>query len=159
MSLTMTMSLRGPLRSMLLSHLGGKVEAGLGKFLHGMECRAVTQAAAPTLWNEITSGGSFPRRASNRPMWSMEKDDRPAVRRALRQAQLYGYLIARHGRLLHPGGNHPLCDVQTSKDIVRSGWLRYRSGRYEITPEGLRVLVAAEYPSELAEHDKLPGAS
>jgi hypothetical protein len=38
----------------------------------------------------------------------MEKDDRPGVRRVLRQAQLYGYLIARHRRLFYPGGHHGL---------------------------------------------------
>ena len=47
-------------------------------------------------------------------------------------------------RLYHPGGDHPLCGVQLSKEIVRSGWLRFRSGKYEITPEGLRVLAAAK---------------
>ena len=74
----------------------------------------------------------------------MEKLARPTVQKALRQAQLYGYLVARHGRLHHPGGNDPLCDVQTSKQIVRAGLLRFRGGKYEITPEGLRTLAAAE---------------
>ena len=75
----------------------------------------------------------------------MEKDERRGVQqRALRQAQLYGHLVARHGRLYHPGGGEPLCGPQTSKEIVRSGWLRFRSGRYLITPEGLRVVGAAE---------------
>jgi len=50
-------------------------------------------------------------------------------------------LVARRGRLFHPGGDGPLCDVQTSKEIVRSGWLKYRDGKYVITPEGLRVLA------------------
>jgi hypothetical protein len=75
---------------------------------------------------------------------TVEMHDRLGAQRALRQAQLYGYLVARHGRLHHPGGNHALCGVQTSKEIVRSGWLRLRSGRYEITPEGLRALTAAQ---------------
>jgi hypothetical protein len=70
----------------------------------------------------------------------MEKRDRPVAQKALRRAQLHGYLIARHGRLCHPGGNNPICGVQTSKDIVRSGWLRLRGGKYELTPEGLRML-------------------
>jgi hypothetical protein len=69
-------------------------------------------------------------------------DGPKATLRALRQAQLYGYLIARHGRLYHPGGGRPICGVQLSKQIVRSGWLRFRSGKYELTPEGLRVLAA-----------------
>jgi hypothetical protein len=62
--------------------------------------------------------------------------------RTLRQAQLYGHLVARRGRLFHPLGDNSLCDVQTSKEIVRSGWLKYRDGKYVITPEGLRALVA-----------------
>jgi hypothetical protein len=37
------------------------------------------------------------------------------VQKALRQAQLYGYLIARHGHLYYPGGTRPLCGVQLSK--------------------------------------------
>ncbi len=74
----------------------------------------------------------------------METHDHLRAQRALRQAQLYGYLVARHGRLYHPGGNNQLCGVQASKDIVRSGWLRYRSGKYELTPEGLRMLTAME---------------
>jgi hypothetical protein len=40
--------------------------------------------------------------------------------KALRQAQLYGYLVVRHGRLYHPGGSRQLCGVQTAKDMVRS---------------------------------------
>jgi hypothetical protein len=72
-----------------------------------------------------------------------------ATQNALRQAQLYGYLVARHGRLYHPGGNRPLCGVQLSKVIVRSGWLRFRTGKYELTPEGLRVLEAEGYPENV----------
>jgi hypothetical protein len=70
----------------------------------------------------------------------MEKHDRRVIQRALRQAHLYGHLVARHGRLFRPGGDSPLCDVQTSKEIVRSGWLKYRDGKYVITTEGLRAL-------------------
>jgi hypothetical protein len=84
----------------------------------------------------------------------MEKRDRTGVKKVLRQAQLYGYLIARHGRLHYPGGNYPLCDVQASKDIVRAGCLRFRSGKYEITPEGLRVLAEWGYRSEPAKQTK-----
>lgn len=61
-------------------------------------------------------------------------------RKALRQAQLYGYLIARTDRLYHPGGNHPICSVYTAQEMVRSGWLSLRHGRYEITPDGRHVL-------------------
>ena len=64
-----------------------------------------------------------------------------ATQKALRHAQLYGHLIARHGRLHHPGGNRPLCGVQLSKDIVRSGCLTFCSGKYELTPEGRRRMV------------------
>jgi hypothetical protein len=60
--------------------------------------------------------------------------------RALRQARLYGYLINRTGRLYYPGGSHPVCSVRTAQEMVRAGWLVDRDGRYEIAPEGLRVL-------------------
>jgi hypothetical protein len=60
--------------------------------------------------------------------------------RALRQAQLYGYLINRTGRLYYPGGSHPVCSEQTAHEMVRAGWLVRRGGRYEITPVGLQVL-------------------
>src|SRR6516165_10023963 len=45
----------------------------------------------------------------------MERHERRGVQRTLRQAQLYGHLVARHGRLYHPGGGEPLCGPQTSK--------------------------------------------
>jgi len=60
--------------------------------------------------------------------------------RALRQAHLYGCLISRTGRLYYPGGNRPVCSVQTAEEMVRAGLLVQHDGRYEITHEGLRVL-------------------
>jgi hypothetical protein len=54
---------------------------------------------------------------------------------ALRQAQLYGYLIDRTGRLYYPGGSQPVCSVQTAQEM-----LVRRDGRYEVSPAGLRVL-------------------
>jgi hypothetical protein len=74
----------------------------------------------------------------------METLERRVVQRALRQARLYGHLVAQHERLYHPGGGEPLCGPRISKEIVRSGWLRFRRGKYLITPEGLRVVGAAE---------------
>jgi hypothetical protein len=71
----------------------------------------------------------------------MEKPPRHLLR-ALRQAQLYGYLIARDDALFHPGGNHALCRVHHAIHLVRTGWLVRRDGRYEITPEGMRALDA-----------------
>jgi hypothetical protein len=66
--------------------------------------------------------------------------DKPSLMRsALRQAQLHGYLVARTDRLYHPGGVRPVCGLQTAQEMVRQGWLVIRNGRYEITPEGLRV--------------------
>lgn len=62
--------------------------------------------------------------------------------RALRQAQLYGHLVARSDRLYHPGGNHPICGLPTAQEMVRSGWLIVRDGRYEITPEGMTAAAA-----------------
>ena len=69
----------------------------------------------------------------------MEKPS-PAMHRALRQAQLYRYLVVRTDRLYHPGGNQPVCSLQTGLEMVRSGWLMVRDGRYEITPDGLHTL-------------------
>jgi hypothetical protein len=66
----------------------------------------------------------------------------PSMLKTLRQAQLYGYLIARDDALFHPGGNHSLCGLHHARQMVRSGWLMIRNGRYELTPEGQRVLEA-----------------
>jgi hypothetical protein len=71
----------------------------------------------------------------------------PAMRRALRQAQIYGYLIARGDGLYHPGGSDPVCSAHTAQDMVRSGWLIVREGRYEITSEGRK----ATEPDELGD--------
>jgi hypothetical protein len=59
--------------------------------------------------------------------------------RALRQAQLYGRLIARDDGLFHPGGNRPVCSLHDAQEMVWSGWLAIREGKYEITPEGHRA--------------------
>ena len=67
----------------------------------------------------------------------MEKQDRHRMQSALREALLHGHLVARRGQLYCPGGTNPLCDVQTSKEIVRSRWLKFRDGKYVITPGGL----------------------
>ena len=75
---------------------------------------------------------------SKRHGWSVMQKSRI---RALRQAQLYGYLIDRTGRLYYPGGSHPVCSVQIAHEMVRDGWLIPRDTRYEITREGLRVLA------------------
>ena len=66
----------------------------------------------------------------------------PHLLRALRQAQLYGHLIVRADSLYHPGGNHPLCRLHHARQMVRSGLLAFRNGRYEITLEGLRLTGA-----------------
>ena len=67
----------------------------------------------------------------------------PHMLRAIRQAQLYRYLIARSDRLYHPGGSQPVCSLHTAHEMVRFGWLMLRDGRYEITPEG-RTLEPSE---------------
>jgi hypothetical protein len=61
----------------------------------------------------------------------------PQMLRTLRQAQLYGHLVARDDSLYHPGGNHSLCRLHHARQMVRSGWLILRDGRYEITTEGV----------------------
>lgn len=65
----------------------------------------------------------------------------PAMRRVLRQARLYGYLQAREGRLFHPGGNKPLCRVETAEAMARAGWLKREADRYAFTPEGASALA------------------
>jgi hypothetical protein len=65
--------------------------------------------------------------------------------RALRQAQLYGYLIARDDGLFHPGGNRALCRLHHARWMVRSGWLVTQDGRYKITPEGHRLIEARQH--------------
>jgi hypothetical protein len=77
----------------------------------------------------------------------MEKPS-PHLLRALRQAQLYGYLIARDDGLFYPGGNRSLCGLHHARMLVRSGWLVSRDGRYEITPEGM--LELSQYRTDLA---------
>jgi hypothetical protein len=72
--------------------------------------------------------------------------DKPRIR-ALRLARLYGYLVARTGRVYYPGGSRPVCSVQMALEMVRSGWLVRRGDRYEITPEGLRVLEPEPNPA------------
>jgi hypothetical protein len=71
----------------------------------------------------------------------MQTPSRHVVQKTLRQAQLYGYLVARNDRVYHPGGNNPLCSLQTAKEIARSGWLKFQDGRFEITPEGSKTLI------------------
>ena len=66
----------------------------------------------------------------------------PHMLRALRQAQLYGYLLARNDRLYHPGGSHPVCSTLTAKEMVELGWLTFRDGRFEVAPKGRRALEA-----------------
>ncbi len=63
----------------------------------------------------------------------------PGVRRALRQAQLYGHLVEREGKLYHPGGGQPVCGTQIAQALVRQGWVTRRDDRYEITPDGIRA--------------------
>jgi hypothetical protein len=69
----------------------------------------------------------------------MEKPS-AGMRRALRQAQVHGYLVARYGGLYRPGGTYPACSFQTAQEMVRSGWLIFRGGRYEVTPAGRRAI-------------------
>jgi hypothetical protein len=62
----------------------------------------------------------------------------PMMCRALRQAQLYGYLVNRSDRLYHPGASHPVCSIHTAREMVRCGWLTAQGDRYSITTEGSR---------------------
>jgi len=57
----------------------------------------------------------------------------PEMRRALREAQVW------YGGLYAPGGSRPVCELHTARAMVRSGWLIFRGGRYEVTPNGLHA--------------------
>jgi hypothetical protein len=61
------------------------------------------------------------------------------MKRALRQAQLYGYLIQRGRNLYHPGGNHPVCSLALALRMVEDGWLVIEDDLYKLTREGLRA--------------------
>lgn len=69
--------------------------------------------------------------------------DKPSaeMRRVLRQAQVYGYLVARYGGLYRPGGAYPVCGLTTGREMVQSGWLSFQGGRYEITQDGRRAVA------------------
>jgi hypothetical protein len=61
------------------------------------------------------------------------------MRRVLRQAHLYGRLVAHDGKLYYPGGNHRLCSEETAIEMVKAGLLRHRGDEYEITSDGIRA--------------------
>jgi hypothetical protein len=69
--------------------------------------------------------------------------------RALRQAQLYGYLIARDDGLFYPRGNRALCRLHHARGMVRAGWLVTHGGRYKLISDGRR---AAESHGAIASH-------
>ena len=64
----------------------------------------------------------------------------PGMRRVLRQAHLYGRLVAHDGKLYSPGDNHRLCSEETAIAMVKAGWLRHRGEDYEVTSDGLRCI-------------------
>ena len=50
--------------------------------------------------------------------WFVIDNLTPHLLRALRQAQLYGPLIARNDGLFHPGGNRALCSLHDANEMV-----------------------------------------
>jgi DNA-directed RNA polymerase subunit RPC12/RpoP len=74
--------------------------------------------------------------------------------RALRQAKLYGHLVARGNRLYHPGGNEPVCSLQMAQGMLRSGWLIFQDGKYKITTEGQQANDYEERQSQ--RHRRCP---
>jgi hypothetical protein len=56
----------------------------------------------------------------------------------MRQAQLYGYLVARTDRLYHPRQRPPRLWPADRAGDGPPGMAVIRNGGYEITPEGLR---------------------
>jgi hypothetical protein len=81
--------------------------------------------------------------------------EKPRIR-ALRQAKLYGHLVARTGRVYYPGGTRPVCSVQTALEMVGAGWLVRRGDRYEVTSEGLRVLSESPDPPDEGQPARTP---
>lgn len=63
----------------------------------------------------------------------------PGMRRVLRQAHLYGRLVAHNGNLYFPGGTRRLCSEETAIAMVKAGWLRHHGEDYEVTPDGVRA--------------------
>ena len=69
----------------------------------------------------------------------------PGMRKPLRQARLYGYLVEREGKLYHPGGgSNPVCGKSFARRMVDNGWLVGKGDRYEITSEGMKAEEALE---------------
>lgn len=58
------------------------------------------------------------------------------VRKALRQARLYGYLVERNNQIYHPGALHPVCTKLFAFHMVQGGWLTKNGDRYELTTQG-----------------------
>jgi hypothetical protein len=58
------------------------------------------------------------------------------VRKTLRQARLYGYLVERNNQIYHPGAFHPVCTKSFALRMVEGGWLMKNGDRYELTTQG-----------------------
>src|SRR5215475_147297 len=80
----------------------------------------------------------------------------PGALRALRQAQLYGHLVARGNRLYHPGGNEPICNLHMAHEMIRSGWLTFQDGKYKITSEGQQANVITDYEEQSRSQNEQP---
>ncbi len=63
----------------------------------------------------------------------------PAMRKALRLARVYGFLVERDDGLYHPGGNQPACSMVLAHKMVEGGWLVKHGWRYEPTERGMRA--------------------
>jgi len=61
----------------------------------------------------------------------------PAMLRALRQAHLYGRLIARGDRLYVPGSDKSaICTSEFAARMVKAGWLAADGKNYRLTESG-----------------------
>ncbi|QOG20557.1 MULTISPECIES: hypothetical protein [Bradyrhizobium] len=60
----------------------------------------------------------------------------PEVRRILRRARLYGYLIERNGQIYQLAAFHPVCTKAFALRLVEGGWLTKNGDRYELTTQG-----------------------
>ena len=48
--------------------------------------------------------------------------------------------------LYYPGGINPVCSLRMAREMVRSGWLVERDGRWLMTPEGQLAVEDGQPP-------------
>src|SRR3954447_22213923 len=64
---------------------------------------------------------------------------RPIMKRPLRLARVYGFLLAGKDGLYYPGSGQPICTMAVARKMVEGGWLERHGERYEPTQQGLQA--------------------